>query len=54
MEMRLYARDGCRAWIVCICAAFSNILIFGCSVTFGVVFPVLLDEFKEGKAKTGS
>jgi hypothetical protein len=53
-QRSLYRRDGCRAWLVCLSAVLSNILIFGCTQTFGVIYPVLLDEFNEGKAKTGN
>jgi len=28
--------------------------MFGCSYSYGLLFPILLDEFKEGKAKTGN
>jgi hypothetical protein len=53
MQSRLHSRDGIFAWIVCICAVLSNILIFGCTQSFGLIYPALLDEFHEGKAKTG-
>ena len=45
--------DGAWAWIVCISGTLSVIITFGCSYNFGLFFPLLLDEFKEGKAKTG-
>ncbi|XP_031567809.1 monocarboxylate transporter 13-like isoform X2 [Actinia tenebrosa] len=48
----LHHRDGWKAWLVCFSAVVSNILIFGSASTFGVIYPVLLDDFKEGKATT--
>lgn len=52
-EAPLHRRDGWRAWLVCFSAFVSNILILGSASTFGVIYPVLLDEFKEGKGITG-
>ena len=45
--------DGAWAWIVCISGTLSVIITFGCPYNFGLLFPLLLDEFEEGKAKTG-
>ena len=33
--------------------AFCNIIICGLTYSYGILFPSLLDEFKQGKAKTG-
>ena len=45
--------DGLYAYFVCFCGFLSILLAVGCSYSYGLLFPVLLDEFKEGKAKTG-
>ena len=50
---RVHKRDGAWSWVVCVAGALSNVIILGCSYTFGVIFPMLLDEFEGGKAKTG-
>ncbi|EDO42866.1 predicted protein [Nematostella vectensis] len=44
--------DGPRAWSVCAAGFVVSVLIVSCSQTYGTIFPVLLDEFKQGKAKT--
>ncbi|KAK3738454.1 hypothetical protein QZH41_017093, partial [Actinostola sp. cb2023] len=51
-QQQAYRRDGCWAWLVCSCAVLCNIVIFGSTKTFGVIYPLLLDEFHQGKAKT--
>ena len=45
--------DGLYAHFVCFCGFLSILLAVSCSYSYGLLFPVLLDEFKEGKAKTG-
>ena len=55
----LHPRKTCRqpdslyAYFVCFCGFLSILIAVGCSYSYGLLFPVLLDEFKEGKAKTG-
>ena len=46
-------QDSCWSWMVCLVAVFSNIVICGFAFSFGILFPALLDEFQQGKAKTG-
>ena len=46
--------DGLYAYFVCFCGFLSILIAVGCSYSYGLLFPVLLDEFKEGKAKTGT
>ncbi|EDO31910.1 predicted protein, partial [Nematostella vectensis] len=41
------------SWLVCLSAALSNTIVVGLSFSYGVLFPVLLDYFKEDKATTG-
>ena len=50
---RIHKRDGTWSWVVCVAGVLSNVIILGNAFTFGVVFPTLLDEFHEGKVKTG-
>ncbi|XP_032223605.1 monocarboxylate transporter 10 isoform X2 [Nematostella vectensis] len=49
-----YTKDGPRAWCVCMAVTFINVILWGSTYTYGVIFPVLLDEFQEGKAKTAA
>ncbi|EDO46440.1 predicted protein, partial [Nematostella vectensis] len=44
--------DGAMAWVICLLATLANLLTCGCIITFGILFPVLLDEFGYGKAIT--
>lgn len=44
--------DSLYAYLVCFCGVLCNLIMFGCSYSFGLLFPLLLEEFKEGKAKT--
>ena len=46
--------DSLYAYLVCFCGVLCNLIMFGSSYSFGLLFPLLLEEFKEGKAKTGS
>lgn len=45
--------DSCWSWLVCVVCAFCNIIICGLTYSYGILFPSLLDEFQQGKAKTG-
>lgn len=45
--------DSLYAYFVCFCGFLSILIAVGCSYSYGLLFPALLDEFKEGKAKTG-
>ena len=47
------SQDGPYAWLVCFSAILSLVITMGPPSSFGVIFPVLLDNFKESKAKTG-
>ena len=46
--------DSPYAYLVCFCGVVCNLIMFGCSYSYGLLFPLLLDEFNEGKAKTGN
>ena len=46
--------DSPYAYLVCFCGVLCNFIVCGCSYSYGLLFPSLLDEFKEGKAKTGN
>lgn len=45
--------DSPYSYVVCFCGFLCILIAIGCSYSYGLLFPVLLDEFKEGKAKTG-
>lgn len=44
--------DSPYAYFVCFCGFLCILIAIGCSYSYGLLFPVLLHEFKEGKAKT--
>ena len=46
--------DSPYAYFVCFCGVLCNFIVCGCSYSYGLLFLSLLDEFKEGKAKTGN
>ena len=46
-------RDGAWSWIVCVAGVLSIVIVLGIMLTFGIIYPTLLDEFKAEKAKTG-
>lgn len=46
-------QDSCWSWLVCFAGAVSNVTICGFTFSYGILFPALLDEFQQGKAKTG-
>ena len=46
-------QDSAWSWVVCTAAAICNALNLGFVLSFGVLFPVLLDYFNETKEKTG-
>jgi len=46
-------QDSTWSWVVCISAAICNALNLGFVLSFGVLFPVLLDYFNETKEGTG-
>ena len=46
--------DGPYAYFVCFCGFLCILIAIGCAYSYGLLFPVLLHEFKEGKAKTGT
>lgn len=41
-------------WILCLLAALCNALHFGVSLSFGVVLPCLLEQFKQSIDITGT
>ena len=45
--------DSPYAYFVCFCGFLCILIAIGCSYSYGLLFPVLLHEFKEGKARTG-
>ena len=45
--------DGPYAFFICLCGFICVLIPIGCAYSYGLLFPVLLVEFKEGKARTG-
>ena len=41
------------SWFVCFAGLVCNVITCGFAYSYGILFPNLLDEFQEGKAKTG-
>ena len=52
-QKKLRQQDSYWSWIVCAVGFICIIIVLGCSYCFGIIFPLLLDEFKQGKASTG-
>ena len=46
--------DSRWSWLVCVCATVMIALMFGISLNFGVLFPVLMDYFQESRERTGN
>ena len=45
--------DSLCSWFVSMCASVCQSLNLGFSISFGVLLPELMGEFREGRAKTG-
>ena len=52
-SVRIHQPDSAWAWFICILALTSSIVILGFLFSFGILNPVFLEEFHEGKARTG-
>ena len=52
-KSRIRFQDSAYSWLVCFSASMSLVIALGLPYSYGVLFPVLLEEFKESKAKTG-
>ena len=50
---RAHKHDSGWAWVVGTTGSLCTVLAIGCSYSFGVIYPSLLDGFNQGKAKTG-
>jgi hypothetical protein len=50
---RFTRMDGPLSWILCVFLLTSYLVVLGCSSTYGILFPEILEEFKSGKAITG-
>ena len=50
---KLRQPDTYWSWVVCVAGVTCNIIVLGCSYSYGILFPSLLDEFKKGKSTTG-
>ena len=50
---RAHKHDTGWAWVVAASGSLCTVLAIGCSYSFGVIYPALLDEFAKGKAQTG-
>jgi len=47
------SKDSSWSWIVCVSAAICNAVNFGMALSFGVLFPVLMEYFDETRERTG-
>ena len=45
--------DSFWSWVVCICAALSQAITMGFLFSFGVLFPIFMEYFRETREKTG-
>ena len=46
-------QDSKWSWVVCISAAICNAVNLGLALSFGVMFPVLMEYFGETRERTG-
>ena len=46
-------QDSWYSWVVCISGTLGSAVTIGFMFSFGVLYPVLLDHFKESKDRTG-
>lgn len=44
--------DSPWSWLVCFCAVVMIAIMFGISLNFGILFPVLMDYFEESRERT--
>ncbi|CAH3171611.1 unnamed protein product [Porites lobata] len=49
---KLRQPDSYWSWIVCAVGAISDVIVLGSAYCFGMIFPHLLEEFKQGKSNT--
>lgn len=47
------AADSFKSYLLCFAATMCNIVLMGYSCSFGVLFPPLLNYFKQDSATTG-
>ena len=48
-----YNQDSVWSWFICFCTTIRMIVTIGFTFALGVLFPVLMDSFKETREKTG-
>ena len=53
-DFRDGAKDGGWAWVVCLVSSLMMFLVNGFSLTIGLLYTYLLEEFGETRAKTGN
>lgn len=46
--------DGLVSWFVSICSSLSSLIVVGIIYSYGIFFPLILEEFQEAKATTGN
>lgn len=46
--------DGLVSWFVSICSSLSSLIVVGTIYSYGIFFPLILEEFQEAKATTGN
>ena len=52
-KMSSYNQDSVWSWFICFCTTVRMILTIGFTFALGVLFPVLMDSFKETRERTG-
>ena len=48
-----YSQDSVWSWFICFCSSICMMLTLGFSFALGVLFPVLMNSFKENRERTG-
>ena len=46
-------QDSAYSWLVCVSGLLASVTIIGVLYSYGILFPVLLKQFQQGRAKTG-
>lgn len=53
-DIKVDEPDSAWAWFICVLGLTSSVIILGLVFSFGVLNPVFIEEFHEGKARTGN
>ena len=52
-DVSSYKQDSIWSWFICFCSTACMMLTIGFAFALGVLFPVLMDSFNEGRERVG-